>query len=342
MFLNRCDLSFSDLTKNTLTNKTDIDKSKYKDKPNKTDKHNQTPLFVTLPPNIHKVVEETFGDVENENVKKPSKNVNNADYIGPFAPQNIPSSNVPAKTENNKHYEYPGPFADPNHKPSATINGLGNFPFVKKHKEKAYPHDINSSHDTGDQPPPPIKQKDYPKKNILAQNATQNQPPKVPYLPDQNEYPINDPFLSSHPIHIPFNQNGVGPGYFNPSTVKNQPDLLNILQQANNGGGSPNGIHPSIVGQNGAVYQNGIPLGNRNPPGSDTIHVYTDGSPINIEHLLQHIQQTDPSQGQYIPFVPQSQRPKVTAGQRPTNEVNSSNSAYPGQCCIKQQEEMIL
>lgn len=318
--------------------KDDIFKHMYRQ--NETDKNNllSTPLFITPPPDLHKAIENTFGFDSNEN-KKPSKakydnevpvDVNG--HMSPYFPQHVPQNPLAGKSDKNdlKHYEYPGPFADPNHKSQPPVNGLGPFPFIKKHKDKqSYPFETGPSDEFDHYPNPvPNKSKDAHKKPANP-NDTDIPKPKLPqHSSDHEDYPINDPYLSGNPIHAQFNPNGPGPGFFNPSATKNHQELLNILHQANING-NPHVNNPQLVHPGAGIYHNGLSNGNQRPQDPETIHVYTDGSPLHIEHLLQHIQQQDTNQGPYSPYATQQQRPNPPLNQRPGSDGNNSSNQIP-------------
>lgn len=316
---------------------TDIDKDRQKNfyKQNHTDRNNllPPPIFVTLPPDLHKAIENKFGTPLFDDVNMKTKSNNQHPIMSegnkashPYFTQHSVHPSKLDYDENDKHYEYPGPFADPNHKPQPPINDLGPFPFIKKHKDKQiYPHPSEETHNPMHFSNDVLtKHKDSPKKASQHNETLTNSSNKIHKpLEDNEDFPINDPYLSGSRLHLPFNQNSVGPGFFNPATTKSQSDFLNAIHHSNN----PQIPQPG----NGLYNHNGIPLGNQVPQGPDTIHVYTDGSPIHIEHLLQHIQQADPNLGPYIPYVTQPQQPHIPNHRQPANDSNSSNNIPSGQ-----------
>lgn len=267
-----------------------------------------------------------------------SKKVNSNDPKYPYSEGNKPSSFVPPSVRPSKlnydeikQYEYPGPFADPNHKPQSPVNDLGPFPFIKKHKEKQiYSHGSENPRDSMHYPNNvATKHKDSSKKVSAHNEPSVNISNKITKPPENHEnFPINDPYLSGNRFHLPFNQNSVGPGFFNPATSKSQSELINSIRNPNS---NTNNINPQLIQPGNGIYHPGIPIGDQVPQGPDTIHVYTDGSPIHIEHLLQHIQQADPNLGPYIPYVTQPQQPLISNLRQPANDSNTSNNIPPGQ-----------
>lgn len=192
---------------------------------------------------------------------------------------------------------------------------------------------------TVDGKPPKIPQeKPHKKPSKLDNNSNKYHDSFTHTIPEQNEdnnkfdYQNYDEDITNHHQHTNTNPQDPGPGFFNPSTTKNQySDYDHSYGEQGVNHQKPNPPYHQY-GQD-SIHPDKLPPELFNILGPNTQNVQPH---IRLEQLLQHIQGSDPNQGpllhgqnihlpfgggggQFIDQQPHSNRPDIGIGQqRPT------------------------
>lgn len=186
---------------------------------------------------------------------------------------------------------------------------------------------------TVDGKPPKIPQEKPHKKPFkLDNNSNKYHDSFTHTIPEQNEdnnkfdYQNYDEDITNNHHHTNNNPQDPGPGFFNPSTTKNQyPDYDHSYGQQSVSHQPPNSPYHQY-GQD-SIHADKLPTELFNILGPNTQNVQPH---IRIEQLLQHIQGSDPNQGPLLhgqninlpfgggQFVDQRPHPNSGIPQRPT------------------------